>query len=109
MRRTAISAIVLALIGVLAIGGGVHLLTTDRVECGPRVLQPGETCESVIPRGRGTVVLDYEEQHASNRRVGYVALGFGLLALGYAGWLLRKPTAAANPPAPPAPPGPPGV
>ncbi|MBX6722407.1 MAG: hypothetical protein IRY92_04080 [Dactylosporangium sp.] len=89
MRRALWSVVVVALIGLLAVGGGLSLLTTDRVECEiGREMQPGETCVNAQRPGRAPISLTYEEQQASNRRVGGLTLGFGVVALGYAGWLL---------------------
>jgi hypothetical protein len=93
MRRTLWSVVVVALIGLLSVGGGVHLLTTDRVECEiGREMQPGEACVNARRPGRAPITLTYEEQQASNRRIGLITLGFGVVVLGYAGWLLWRGT-----------------
>jgi hypothetical protein len=89
MKRLPWSIVVVALVGLLAVGGGVYLLTTDRVECEiGRELAPGETCVNAQRPGRAPITLDHEQQQAANRRVGAVTLGFGVVALAYAGWLL---------------------
>lgn len=103
MRRTLITAVVLGVIGLAALVGGSYLTTSTTVGCGARAMQPGDVCANAVPRNRGVYnheVLDYEQQRASNQRVGYVAIGFGVLVLGYTAWTvrsaLRRPPSSAN-------------
>jgi hypothetical protein len=83
VRAKVIQATVSFLVGLALIWGGLTLATDDGVSCeiGGPSLQPGQTCANALPRGRGVVVSDYEEQRAGNQRAGWVGVGFGVLFL----------------------------
>jgi hypothetical protein len=90
MKRL-IGPAVFALIGLVCIGFGVHMLNRDWVECevGTQI-QPGETCTNAQRPGRAPAILTYEEQRASQKRIGAVAIGFGALILVSVGWSVWK-------------------
>ena len=82
------NGILLALLLGLLLGGfGLYLLTLKNVECGSRIMQPGDTCD--VRNKAQTLTLDYDQQRASQTRIGALALGVGVLFLGYAGWTFR--------------------
>lgn len=91
MRRALIWPVVAAVVGLLAVGAGVWLLTKDRVECEiGQQMRPGEVCVNAQRPGRSPIALTYEEQRASDRRFGVLMLGVGALTLGYGGWIFWK-------------------
>jgi hypothetical protein len=80
--------LLMALVGLGCLGFGVDWITRDWVECGAgHHMRPGELCTSRTGRyGTATITLDYEKQAQTQKRVGYVGVGFGVFILVCAGF-----------------------
>lgn len=90
------------LLGLVFIPLGVFYLNRTDVECGTgQVMVVGDVCDA-SRLGRVTQSFTYEERKAYWVRIGWLAVGGGVVALGAAGWFIaaerrRKAAAALTP------------
>jgi L,D-peptidoglycan transpeptidase YkuD (ErfK/YbiS/YcfS/YnhG family) len=85
------------ILGAVAVVVGIVLLSSTEVKCGNRVMQEGQVCETT--RNGSTVTRTYSEQKSDDQRMGYLALGFGVVALlvGAAGFALNARSGQPRP------------
>jgi hypothetical protein len=87
------------ILGLIALGAGIFMLTRTDVTCGGEVMQAGDVCEH-SKAGITTATKSTEEEKSNQRTGGMVLTGLGgALTLGGAGWIVvsltrRKPEQA---------------
>ena len=66
-------------VGAVALVIGIVMLSSAEVKCGGKTMSEGQICETT--RNGSTTRNTYEEQKLDDQRTGYLAVGFGALAL----------------------------
>ncbi len=93
MKKRIIWSIVGIVFGAMAIAGGLlkasHTTPDSAVECGGKIMSPGDTCETTSKTG-DKKVKTYEEQRQSNQGENYLVVGFGGLIVLISAWQLVK-------------------
>ena len=88
----------LLILGLIALGIGIFLMSQTEVKCGSEIMQPGDVCETT--RKGVTTENTFDEQKSSNELSAKILTGVGgAMTLGGAGWIIvslvrRKPEAA---------------
>ena len=85
----------LLILGLIALGVGIFLMSETEVKCGSNVMKPGDVCTTT----RKGVSTDrtFDEQKSSNELTAKIVTGVGgAMTLGGAGWIIvsltrRKP------------------
>ncbi|HZM83593.1 MAG TPA: hypothetical protein VFC19_48370 [Candidatus Limnocylindrales bacterium] len=85
----------LLILGIIALGVGIFLMSQTEVKCGSNVMKPGDIC-TTIRKGVSTD-RTFDEQKSSNELTAKIVTGVGgAMTLGGAGWIIvsltrRKP------------------
>ncbi|MEV4312382.1 hypothetical protein [Actinocrispum sp. NPDC049592] len=103
MKKRIIWSIIGLVFGAMAIAGGLlkasHTTPNSAVDCGGKIMSPGDTCESTSKTGVKKVKT-YEEQRQSNQGENYLVVGFGGLIMLISAWQLVKGLRGPKTPAP---------
>ena len=101
MKKRIVWSIVGLVFGAMAIAGGLlkasQTTPDSAVECGGKIMSPGDTCETTSKTGVKKVKT-YEEQRQSNEGENYLVVGFGGLIVLISAWQLVKGLRAAKKP-----------
>lgn len=99
MKKRIIWSIAGIVFGGILIAGGFSKMgsnTADTVECGGRVMLPGDICETTSKRGVKSEKT-FDEQRKSNETQTYLIIGLGGLLVLFSAWKLIKALRTKNP------------
>jgi hypothetical protein len=85
------------IVGAIVLVVGIVMLSSTEVKCGGKTMAEGQVCETTS--NGSTTRNTYSEQKSADQQEGYLALGFGVVALlvGAAGFVLQARTRPRTP------------